>query len=187
MRIISGKFRGLKLHEFDAENIRPTLDRAKEGIFNKIQFLINDADCLDLFGGTGAVSLEFVSRGANSVITVDKDKRSCDLINKNFALAGIKPNLKQGDYLEILKSLAGKKFDIIFLDPPFKSDCGLRAIEKIVELELLADSGVIIFEHSSDVNIDNVIDLHSLGLSNQSSKNYGYITADFIKASGSCE
>lgn len=180
MRIIAGKFRGLKLHEFDADNIRPTLDRAREGIFNKIQFLINDARCLDLFGGTGAISLEFVSRGAKLVVTCDKDKRSCDLINKNFALAGIKPNLRQGDYLSVLSNLAGQKFDIIFLDPPFESDCGINAIMKIMELNLLDDDGVIVFEHSSEINLNNIIDLKAFNLELQSSKKYGYIMADFI-------
>ena len=57
MRIIAGKYRGLKLEEFDLKNIRPTLDRAREGIYNKIQFDIPNSKCLDLFGGTGAFSL----------------------------------------------------------------------------------------------------------------------------------
>ena len=75
MRIIAGKLKGLVLKTFEAENIRPTLDRAREGVFSKIQFIISGAYVLDLFAGTGAISLEFISRGAKKVITCDNNKK----------------------------------------------------------------------------------------------------------------
>ena len=84
MRIIAGKHKGLQLNTFDYQNIRPTIDRIRENIFNIIQFQIADSVVLDLFGGTGAISLEFVSRGAGKVITCDNNKDSIDLIRKNF-------------------------------------------------------------------------------------------------------
>ena len=87
MRIIAGSLRGLVLKTFDADNIRPTLDRAREGIFNKIQFGIRDSYVLDLFGGTGAISLEFISRGASKVLTCDNNTNSINLINQNFKKA----------------------------------------------------------------------------------------------------
>ena len=108
MRIIAGKLKGLVLNTFDAENIRPTLDRAREGIFNKIQFVISGSNVLDLFGGTGAVSLEFLSRGASNVITCDNNKNSIELINQNFKKAKLTPILKIGDYLDTLNSLTFK-------------------------------------------------------------------------------
>ena len=176
MRIIAGKLKGLVLNTFDAENIRPTLDRAREGIFNKIQFVISGSNVLDLFGGTGAVSLEFLSRGASNVITCDNNKKSIELISQNFKKAKLTPNLKIGDYLDALNSLANEKFDIIFLDPPFVTDFGEKAIDIIINNNNLNRDGIIIFEHSSEKvvkypeNID-VID----------GKKYGYIMVDFLR------
>ena len=85
MRIVAGKHRGLTLYEFDADNVRPTTDRVRENIFNKIQFGVSGSCVLDLFAGTGAVSLEFLSRGALEVISVDNNKNSSSLIKKNFS------------------------------------------------------------------------------------------------------
>lgn len=181
MRIIAGKFRGLKLEEFDLKNIRPTLDRAREGIFNKIQFVIPNAKCLDLFGGTGAISLEFLSRGADEVITCDSSLDSCRLIEKNFSLAKIKPNLKNMDYLDCLKNFKNDKFDIIFLDPPFASDFGLNSIKFIDDNEMLKKEGVVIFEHSSDLNLISTTDIQELkNLKIIDTKKYGYITVDYL-------
>lgn len=181
MRIIAGKYRGLKLETFEADNIRPTLDRAREGIFNKIQFSVLNADCLDLFGGTGAISIEFVSRGANRVVTVDNNEKSCSLINRNFAKIKTKPNLIKSDYLFACDSLRGQKFDIIFLDPPFASDIGEKAIKKIIECELLSSDGIIIFEHSAQVKIDSPEFCENLNLEIFDSKKYGTIFVDYLK------
>ena len=150
MRIVAGKLKGLQLLGFDAENIRPTTDRVRENIFNKIQFIVPEAVVLDLFGGTGAVSLEFISRGADRVITCDNNKNSIDLINKNFSKAKLKANLIQGDYEDILKNFKDMQFDIIFLDPPFIEGYGERAIELIYEYNLLKSDGLIIYEHLID-------------------------------------
>ena len=92
MRIVAGTLKGLKLNEFEADNIRPTIDRVREAVFNKIQFQVKGANVLDLFCGTGAVSLEFLSRGA-SVTSVDNNKNSIKLIKQNFAKAKLTPNL----------------------------------------------------------------------------------------------
>lgn len=176
MRIIAGKLRGLVLNTFDAENIRPTLDRAREGVFNKIQFNIMDAEVLDLFGGTGAISLEFVSRGAKKVITADNNKKSIDLINQNFKKAKQIPNLMMGDYLDVLNKLKENKFDIIFLDPPFDSDFGINAIKFINDNRMLKEDGIIIFEHSSNVSFE-----YPQNLSVFDSKKYGYIAVDYLE------
>lgn len=150
MRIVAGKYKGLQLLDFDASNIRPTTDRVRENIFNKIQFVVAGAEVLDLFGGTGAVSLEFVSRGAKRVITCDNNRKSLDLISKNFAKAGIKPDLRIGDFVKVLQDLNGCSFDIIFLDPPFIEGYGESAINLIAEYDLLKDDGLIIYEHIID-------------------------------------
>jgi len=147
MRIIAGKHKGLNLKTFEADNIRPTADRVREGIFNKLQFNIKGARVLDLFGGTGAIGLEFLSRGALEVIVCDNNKNSINLIRENYLKAKEKPNLICNDYKSALSSLKGENFDIIFLDPPFATNFGEIAINMIFELSLLDDDGIIVFEH----------------------------------------
>lgn len=150
MRIIAGKYRGLKLNEFEYDNIRPTIDRIRESIFNKIQFDIPNAKVLDLFGGTGAVSLEFVSRGASKVFTIDNNYNSLKLIKQNFAKAKINPNLLEMDYMTALKKFKTNnvEFDIIFLDPPFDTDYAEKSLDFISIAGLLKEDGVIIYEHA---------------------------------------
>lgn len=151
MRIIAGKHKGLILSSFEADNIRPTIDRVRENIFNKIQFDIPGACVLDLFGGTGAISLEFLSRGASRVVTVDNNINSLNLISKNFAKAHEIGEIIKDDFKSALKNLSGQKFDFIFLDPPFASGFGSEAILLISKYNLLEDNGLIIFEHSLDI------------------------------------
>ncbi|MBE5738468.1 MAG: 16S rRNA (guanine(966)-N(2))-methyltransferase RsmD [Clostridiales bacterium] len=147
MRIIAGKYRGISLLTFEADNIRPTVDRVRENIFNKIQFNIPGAKVLDLFGGTGAISLEFLSRGADEVIICDNNSKSIDLIKKNYAKVSITPNLINSDYTRALALNKGKQFDIIFLDPPYDTDFGEKSLSLIEEYLLLDDEGIIIYEH----------------------------------------
>ena len=152
MRIIAGKFKGLKLNEFELTNIRPTIDRVRESIFNKIQFYISGATVLDLFGGTGAVSLEFVSRNAEKVIVVDNNPGSVKLIKQNYQKAKTNPNVYEMDYMKALKMFndAHMKFDIIFLDPPFATDYAEKAIEFIAKNNMLKEDGIIVYEHVED-------------------------------------
>lgn len=150
MRIIAGKHRGLVLYTFDSDNIRPTADRVREGIFNKLQFVISGAKVLDLFGGTGAISLEFLSRGANKVVTVDNNKNSINLITKNFLKAKEEVNLITDEYYNALSRLKNEKFDIIFIDPPYATDFGEKAIEIITKLNMLEEDGIIVYEHLVD-------------------------------------
>ena len=147
MRIVAGKHRGLTLEEFDADNIRPTTDRVRENIFNKIQFDIAGSSVLDLFCGTGAVSLEFLSRNADRVVSVDNNPNSVKVIEKNFAKAKEKLNLLKCDFKDAIKQLSTNKFDFIFLDPPYDSDFGEQAIDFILKNNMLKKDGLIIFEH----------------------------------------
>lgn len=147
MRIVAGKYRGLVLNAFDADNIRPTIDRVRENIFNKIQFGVAGSSVLDLFGGTGAISLEFLSRGASEVITCDNNRNSISIIRKNFDKAKEKLNLVEKDFKDALLLLKGKKFDYIFLDPPYAENYGEIAINLISLYNMLEEDGMIIYEH----------------------------------------
>lgn len=176
MRVIAGKYRGVVLNSFDADNIRPTADRVREGIFNKIQFFVQDAEVLDLFGGTGAISIEFLSRGAKSVTTVDNNKNSVSLINKNFAKIKQSPNLIVSDYDNALKVLKNKKFDIIFIDPPFATNYGENSLSIISELNIIKSDGLIIYEHDKNKKFVVPKDFEIID-----EKKYGTIIVSYIK------
>lgn len=145
MRIIAGKYRGKKLKEFDIDTTRPTQDRVKESIFNLIQFDIQGAVVLDLFAGTGALGIECISRGARRTYLVDNNPRAISLINDNLKTISGDFKVIKSDFMTFLKGV-NHKFDIILLDPPFDSGYGEKAIDFIINNDLISDSGIIIFE-----------------------------------------
>ncbi len=152
MRVISGKYRGKKLKEFNLVTTKPTLDRVKESMFNLIQFDIQDAVVCDLFSGTGALGIECISRGAKKVYMIDKDKQAISIIKSNLINIDGEYEVIQSDYLDFLSS--NIKFDILLLDPPFKTDYGLKAIEYVVEHNLLNEDAIILFETSAEKEFD---------------------------------
>lgn len=122
MRIISGKYKGHNLVSFKAGHIRPTTDRVKETLFNKIMFEIEGTRVLDLFCGTGNLGLEALSRGAEHVTFVDAHKQSILITRENIEKLKVDKSqcmLIQKDVLAYLKTYQGPPFDIIFADPPF--------------------------------------------------------------------
>jgi len=149
MRIISGKYRGKKLKEFNLDSTRPTTDRVKESIFNLIQFDVVDSVVLDLFSGTGALGVEAISRGAKLTHLVDNNKKAIEIINAN--LKGVEGEFKvfNLDFNTFLSSTE-IKYDIVLLDPPYKTNFGVEAIEQLVNLKLLNNNAIVIFETSED-------------------------------------
>ena len=154
MRVISGKARVTKLYTLEGEQTRPTLDRVKESVFNIIQNEVKDAVVLDLFSGSGSISIEAASRGAKKVIACDKSKDAINIINKNIDKTHTNDIIEvyNLDYLECLTKINNIKFDIIYLDPPYKTDYALNAIKQIIKLELTNNNGIIIVE-TDDVNV----------------------------------
>ncbi len=124
MRVISGKYKGHHLVPFSADHIRPTTDRVKESMFNMIQNHIEGARVLDLFSGTGNLGIEALSRGAASVLFVEKNKKSIQILEKNLQKLKVDEDFKivQKDVLSFLKSYQGEGFDLIFADPPFTEE-----------------------------------------------------------------
>lgn len=149
MRIVSGSKKGTKLYGFEQEESgkRATLDHVKEAIFDKIQFLVTNSIVLDLFAGTGSLGLECMSRGAKEVTLVEKDNDSLKIIRKNCDKLGFSPIIIQNDYDLALKKMQDKQFDLIFLDPPFESHYGQKALMRIAKLHRLKNDGLIIYEH----------------------------------------
>ena len=146
MRIISGKYKGKKLNGFNIEGTRPTMDRVKESLFGMIQTYIPDSIVLDLFAGSGALGLEAVSNGAKECYLIDNNIEAIKIIKENSQNFEEQLNIIHIDYKKFLKT-TDKKFDIIFLDPPYKEkqlDTSLRIIE---ERGLLNENGIVICEY----------------------------------------
>ncbi len=151
MRVITGLARGRRLGELAGMETRPTTDKVKESIFNCIQFDVAGARVLDLFAGTGQLGIEALSRGAESALFVDRRADAVKLVRENLALCRLEGNAQVlcGDSLARLGA-AQEKFDIIFLDPPYNSDLLERAIERIMEFDILAPHGIMVAESAAD-------------------------------------
>lgn len=177
MRIIAGKYKGKILNTFNANNIRPTSDMVKEAIYNKIQFILQNAVVLDLFGGTGNFGFEAVSRGAQQVVICDNNDKSIEIIKKNNALLNSEATILQCDYNKCLKALSNKNyvFDIIFLDPPYNTLYGENAMQLILKLKLLSSSGILIFEHEKGK------EFNFAGFELTDKKTYGIKQVSFFK------
>ena len=145
MRIIGGKHRGRMLVPFKGSDVRPTSDRAKEALFNILSPEISGANMLDLFCGSGSVGLEAISRGADLVVFNDSSRESLSILEKNLALLKESAKIYNLDYRVLLKQL-DITFDIIFLDPPYKSDAGEQALRLISERKLLNTGGIAVLE-----------------------------------------
>ena len=150
MRVISGTARGKKLNTLSGLNTRPTLDRVKEAVFSIIQFDLEDKYVLDLFSGSGALAIESLSRGAKYAVLCDNSYEAIRIIKQNIKETKFedKSEIINKDYVEALKKLnkQNTKFDIIFLDPPYKSDFAIKAIKYIFDNDMITEDGTIIFE-----------------------------------------
>jgi len=175
MRIIAGKYRGRKLLPPKDDAIRPTGDRVKETVFNVIQFRVGGSRVLDLFSGSGALGIEALSRGADEVVFVDNSLSAVNLIKRNLERVEGKHSVRHCDYKDALIAQSGK-FDIIFIDPPYQSGLGERAVDLILANGLLSDGGVIVFEHSSDIAF--AVDDEKI---NVKTKKIGAATVDFLE------
>ncbi|HVW97479.1 MAG TPA: RsmD family RNA methyltransferase [Mucilaginibacter sp.] len=157
MRIIGGRLRGLRLNPPSNLPVRPTTDLAKEALFNILQnkTVFEGISVLDLFCGTGNISLEFASRGAEKVVSVDRSIHCIHYLNdisRRHGLTNIKTH--KSDVLKFL-SLENEKFDLIFADPPYDLN-GIPEIPKLIfEKNLLLPDGLLIVEHQSMQNLSN--------------------------------
>ena len=150
MRVISGNARGKKLVSLEGVNTRPTLDRVKESLFSILQFDIANKNVLDLFAGSGAIGIEAISRGAASATFCDHSNDAIKVIKTNVlnTHSQEKSTILNKDYIQALKYLAKNniQFDIIYLDPPYKTNFADIAIGEIIKLNLLSKDGIIIVE-----------------------------------------
>ncbi len=145
MRVIAGKAKGIQLKTPDGMLTRPTTDRVKEALFSILQFDLPGTRVLDLFGGTGQLGIEALSRGAKEAVFVDAREEACRLIRENLKRAGFTGQVVRGDYLTYLDQCR-EKFDIIFLDPPYAEVFLENALNRITEIDILQSGGIITTE-----------------------------------------
>ena len=147
MRVITGKARGVTLKTPEGMQTRPTTDRVKEALFSIIQFEIPGAKVLDLFGGTGQLGIEALSRGAKSATFVDQSQDACNLIRENLRRTKLSDQAQvvRGDYLDYLKRCKNQ-YNIILLDPPYAEVFLENALKCITEIDILQSGGIIVTE-----------------------------------------
>ncbi len=156
-RIIAGEFRGRKFHFPDAEGLRPTTGKIRETLFNWLQFDIVGKSVLDPFTGSGALSLEALSRGANEVYSIEKSKVVFDQLQDNFQPFPIeKFTLVNDDSLAHLNQACSKPFDLVFLDPPFTKEILPQTLKIISKNSYINSSSKIYIESEFQITNDNL-------------------------------
>ena len=180
MRVISGIARGTKLNSIESLSTRPTLDRVKESLFNILQNKIEDTIILDLFSGSGAIAIEFLSRGAKKAYLCENNHAATKMIYTNLDKTRLaqKAIVMSKDYRKALEKL--KQENIIFLDPPYQANYAIDAIKRILLLDLLKEKGTIIIE--TDDEKRELLELEGLNIQIDDIRKYGRVSLLFISS-----
>ena len=157
IRIIGGKFKGRKLKVHDKEGLRPTTDRLKETVFNWLMLDVRGATVLDCFAGAGSLGFEAISRGAESLTCIEKDKQAANQLKANCAVlkADTQISVLQGDFFAKTQQLS-EPFDLVFIDPPFHKGMAEKTIESLFNQNLISTDSIVYLEQeaNSDFSID---------------------------------
>ncbi len=155
MRIIAGTARGRRIEAPEGRDTRPTLDRVRENLFNMLQGQVEGARVLDLFAGSGALSLEALSRGAESAVLCDRDREALRAERKNMEALGFsdRARILPGEWERAARTLKeeGAVFDLVFLDPPY----AMRDLRQVMDAVLLltAEDALVIVEHEAKAEV----------------------------------
>ena len=170
MRVVAGSARGTVLKTPEGMLTRPTADRVKEAVFSILHFDVQDAVVLDLFGGTGQLGIEALSRGAKRAVFVDHQQKACELIKENLRRTKFTQQamVVRGDYLEYLRRTK-ERFDIILLDPPYAEIFLENALNCIAEIDILRDNGIIVTERP----VEKALDVQMPGFTRSRDYKYG--------------
>lgn len=176
MRIISGTHKGRSIRPPKNLPVRPTTDKAKEGLFNILNNRVDfeDLAVLDLFCGTGNISLEFASRGASSITSVDQNYRCVSFVksaSQELGLDAVKT--QRADALKFVESTV-QKFDLVFADPPYDFPKYSDLIHSIIDRNLLKEGGVLIVEHPAEVDLTGFSELYE-------TRKYGRVHFSFFQ------
>ena len=162
MRVTSGYLKNRGILSRIGKETRPTLERLKEAIFSIIGNKIENAIFLDLYSGTGNISFEALSRGAKRSIMIEADKEALRVIIENVNKLGVEEKCRayKNDVLRAIEILEKKneKFDVIFMDPPYRENLTHKTLKKIAEHNLLKEDGIIICEHGKYEKLEDEID-----------------------------
>lgn len=158
MRVISGKYKGHKLVSFQAGHIRPTTDRVKETLFNKLMGLTGDARVLDLFSGTGNLGIEALSREAAHVDFVEENRKSLAILRENLNKLRITSGFTVYplDVFKFLKRHEGEPYHLILADPPFTLKCADQVMQAVAAAKVLQPGTVVAIESSAQEPISDV-------------------------------
>ncbi len=174
MRIVAGKYRGRTLLEFNGDKIRPTADKVRESLFNILQLKIANSKFLDLCCGTGAMGIEALSRGAKKAVFNDFSRESLTLLKKNLEKIKVDDDysIVNFDAVTYLKN-TDEKFDIVFIDPPYKSEIGAKCLP--FASSVLTDDGIVILEDEKEWSGEIE------GLTQYDKRKYGRVHLTFFK------
>ena len=162
LRITTGIAKGKRIETLEGEATRPTSERIKQAIFSSIQFDIEERRVLDLFAGSGQLGLEAMSRGAKSVSFVDSAREAMDIVKKNAKATGFFEDCRYivSDWRNYIRKASGRdKYDLVFIDPPYSSECCSDAIKRLAEAELLEGGAIVVLESGTeDIDIAEFLD-----------------------------
>lgn len=176
MRIISGDFKGRRLNAPENDKVRPTTGKVKEAMFSMLMNDVFDAVVLDLFAGTGNLGLEAISRGARKCYFGDNSRESLKLVKENirYCKAEDKAVVIPGSFEKVIDRV-NEKVDIVLLDPPYRDGLMIKAIERILEQDILSEDGIVVAEHHSTEKLPERIGT----LKKLKEKKYGTILVNF--------
>lgn len=173
MRVIAGKARRILLRTPEGKDTRPTTDRIKETLFNMLQYDLADCTFLDLFGGSGGIGIEALSRGAGFCVFVEQNPAAAACIRENLKATGLEAQalVMNCDALAALKRLEPKRyrFDYIFMDPPYDQELERRMLEYLAGSSLIDKQSTVIIEASLETSFDY---LQSIGFVLEKEKTY---------------
>ena len=179
MRITAGKFKNKQVKTIESELIRPTLSKIRESLFNVLQNSIENAVFLELFAGSGIVGIEAASRGAKEVIFIEKNPKHYKLLKSNLADLKFEHKTFMADSTNIIEKFDANQFDIIFSDPPYKTDLNKKILEIISRKNLLAKDGILIIECHKEEEFSK--EISEAGFEVIKEKTYGDTKVLYIK------
>ncbi|WP_304438237.1 16S rRNA (guanine(966)-N(2))-methyltransferase RsmD [Halolactibacillus sp. JCM 19043] len=177
MRVIAGEHKGRRLQAVPGKETRPTSDKVKESLFNRIGPFFEGGQALDLFAGSGNLGIESLSRGMDHVVFVDQQKQAIETIHKNLDTLRLvsKAEVYRNDAFRALKALSKREvqFDYIFLDPPYQKGFYQKLLKQMAELNLTHEQTLLVLEHDTHLTLPDEIN----GFIQERSEKYGGITA----------
>ncbi len=181
MRIITGKAKGIRLKTLDGEVTRPTTERVKESVFSMLQFDLEGREVLDLFAGSGQMGLEAVSRGAAHAVLVDQSKDAIKVIQENVTKTKLSTDCTvwNGAAIDYIRRNTGKKFDIVFLDPPYAANLYAPTLRALQKAQMLKPTSLLICESDTEIFFNNDAELAEY-FEIQKSTRYGKIVVTVL-------